>query len=120
MAKILVVDDSAFARFSIKNILESGGHEVIGNASDGKQALDLFESLRPELVTLDYLMDGMSGQEVLEELMQRDSKAKVIMISGSGCHSLEENALRAGAKFFLEKPFVQKRVLKAIDLALQS
>jgi len=78
MAKILIVDDSAFTRNMIGLIVESGGHEVVGRAEDGEQAMTLFNDLHPELVTLDYLMPDMSGEAVLGEMIETDPRAKVI------------------------------------------
>ncbi len=120
VAKILIVDDSAFTRNLIGRILQRGGHEVIGAASDGYEALDLFKSLRPELVTLDYLMPDMSGEAVLGEIMDLDPKARVIMISGSGDHTVGERALEKGAQFYLEKPDVQRDILRVIDQVLDA
>ncbi|MBT8061070.1 MAG: response regulator [Xanthomonadales bacterium] len=115
MAKILIVDDSAFARNTLSRIVEHGGHEVVGRAENGSEAMALFKSRNPELVTLDYLMEGQNGDDVLDEIMQHDSSAKVIMISGSGDHAIGARALEGGAKFFLEKPLVFRDILKVID-----
>ena len=120
MAKILIVDDSAFARNTLRMNVESGGHEVVGLAADGEQALKLFKSLLPELVILDYLMAGKSGMVVLKEIIQNDPNAKVIMISGSGDHALEERAPQAGAKVFVEKPCAQRDLLKIIDQVMKT
>ena len=119
MAKILIVDDSAFARARLKMLFESGGHEVVGGAGDGEQGLKLFKSLHPELVTLDYLMADKNGEVVLKEMIQHDPSAKVIMISGSGDHSIEERILQAGAKVFVEKSNSQRNFLKVIDQVMQ-
>ena len=119
MAQILIVDDSAFARARLKMLFESGGHEVVGRAEDGEQGLKLFKSLHPELVTLDYLMADKSGEVVLKEIIQHDPGAKVIMISGSGDHSIEERSLQAGAKVFVEKSNLQRSFLKVIDQVMQ-
>ncbi len=119
MAKILIVDDSAFARNSFSVIVESGGHEVVGRAGDGEQALKLFKSLHPELVILDYLMAGKSGEVVLKEILQHDPSARVIMISGSGDHAIEERILQEGAKVFIEKPCVKRDILKVIDQVME-
>jgi two-component system chemotaxis response regulator CheY len=118
MARILIVDDSAFARNSLKAIVEGNGHEVVGRAENGREALILFTSLQPELVTLDYLMVGETGNEVLEKLIQIDSDAKVIMISGMGDPNIQERALQAGARCFLAKPYDDEVVLRVIDQTL--
>lgn len=119
MAKILIVDDSAFARARLRMMLESGGHEVVGLAGDGQQALQLFKSLQPEIVTLDYLMAEKNGEEVLGEMIEHDPGANVIMISGSADNAIKERTLQLGAKLFIEKPIVEKDILKAIDQMMQ-
>ncbi|MCH7507775.1 MAG: response regulator [Proteobacteria bacterium] len=119
MVKILIVDDSAFARNSISMMVESGGHEVVGRAEDGEQALKLFKSLHPELVMLDYLMPGKNGEVVLKEIIQHDPSARVIMISGSGDKTIEERALQTGAKVFVKKPCVPRDLLKVIDQVME-
>ncbi len=115
MAKILIVDDSAFARNSLRLIVERGSHDVIGQASNGAQAMALFKRLDPELVMLDFLMEDMDGQAVLAEMLAHDPGAKVIMISGSGDRAVGERALRGGAKCFLEKPRASSDLLDVID-----
>jgi len=115
MAKILIVDDSAFARNNLKRIVEKGGHEVAGLAENGEQALNLFKNLDPELVMLDYLMKGKSGMEVLKEIIQYDPDAKIIMVSGLGDSTIDEEALETGAKFFVRKPYAHTNILKIID-----
>ena len=115
MAKILIVDDSAFARNVLGLIIEKGGHEIIGRAADGKSGLEMFKNLHPEIVTLDFLMEGKNGETVLKEIIKHDPSAKVIMISGSGDHSVEKKAMKTGAKDFVEKLFMKRDILKAID-----
>jgi len=115
MAKVLIVDDSAFTRNLLRRICESGGHEVVGQAANAEQAMTLFKELKPELVTLDYLMPDKSGEEVLEEMIQLDPEARVIMISGSGDNIIEKKALQTGAKVYLEKHTAQREILAVID-----
>jgi len=120
MAKILIVDDSAFARNVVGRIIEAGGHEVIGRAKDGESAVKLFKNLHPELVTLDYLMKGKNGDTILKELIECDPNAKVVMISGSGDYTVEERVRRTGAKDFVGKPFMQRDLLRVIDQVMTS
>jgi two-component system chemotaxis response regulator CheY len=120
MAKILIVDDSAFARNALKVIIEGSGHEVVGRAANGAEAITLFTSLRPELVTLDWLMAGEKGDEVLEKLMRIDPGARVIMISGMADPGVRDQALQAGAKYFLAKPFEDRTVVQTIAQAMQA
>ena len=115
MAKMLIVDDSAFARHMLRVVAESGGHEVIGVAADGDQALTLYKSLNPELVTLDWMMPGKSGEVVLMEILQHDLNAKVIMITGWANDTIEDKVMQAGAKAFLEKPDMKKNLVKLIN-----
>ena len=115
MAKILIVDDSACVRKILGVIVEKGGHEVVGHAVDGESALELFKSLHPELVTLDYVMPGKNGETVLEEIIEQDPSTKVIMIAGSGDQTVEEKILQTGAKDFVDKAYVQRDLLKVID-----
>lgn len=115
MAKILIVDDSAFARNTLGIIIEKGGHEIVGRAENGWKAVELFKSLNPEVVTLDYLMEGKNGDEVLEEMIEHDSSARVIMISGSSDAAIGKYALQRGAKVFLEKSFISRDILRVID-----
>jgi len=120
MAKILIVDDSAFARNSLELIIESSGHEVVGRAANGAEAVSLFCSLQPELVTLDYLMTGETGDEVLEKLIRIDPGVRVIMISGMADPGIRDQALQAGAKYFLAKPFEDDTVVQTIAQAMQA
>jgi two-component system chemotaxis response regulator CheY len=120
MAKILIVDDSAFTRNLLRRVYESGGHEVVGHAGNAKQALTLFKTLHPELVTLDYLMPDKNGEDVLEEMIEHDPNARVIMISGSGDNTVEERALQTGAKVYLEKHRAQREILEVIDQVMEA
>lgn len=109
------MDDSAFARNTLRIIAEKGGHEVVGRAADGDSGLKMYKRLNPELVTLDFLMAGKNGVAVLEEIIEHDPSAKVIMISGSGDNTVPTKALKSGAKDFVEKSFMQRDLLKVID-----
>jgi len=120
VTKILIVDDSSFARNRLKIIFERAGHEVVGSAKDGKQALNMFDSLHPDVVTLDYLMAGKNGEEVLKDIIQHDPAAKVIMVSGSGDHTVEEKVLAAGAKLFVEKFKSKNEFLRAVDRVMRA
>ncbi len=120
MTKILIVDDSAFSRNLIKKIVESGGHEVIGSAANGTEALELFNRLDPDLIALDYLLPDINGDAVLERILQQDAGARVIIISGSGGHTIGERALKLGAKAFVEKIHLQRDLLMTIDQVMEA
>ncbi|SFD80377.1 two-component system, chemotaxis family, response regulator CheY [Lentibacillus persicus] len=116
--RVLVVDDAAFMRMMLKDILEKNGFEVVGEAQNGQQAIDLYSELWPDLVTLDITMPEKDGMTVLKELMVLDHNAKIIMCSAMGQQDVVINAIQAGAKDFIVKPFQEERVLEATRKAL--
>ena len=118
MARVLVVDDAAFMRKVLGDALASGGHEVVGQASNGAEAVERFQELRPELTTLDITMPEKDGLEALREIVAADPGARVIMCSALGQEAKVLEAIKSGAKDFVVKPFQAPRVLEAIDKAL--
>jgi two-component system chemotaxis response regulator CheY len=118
MAKILVVDDAAFMRMMLKDILVKGGHEVVGEAANGIEAIDQYGKLQPDLVTMDITMPEMEGIEALKRIKAQDPKAKIIMCSAMGQQGMVVQAIQDGAKDFVVKPFQADRVLEAIKKAL--
>ena len=118
MANILVVDDAAFMRMMLKDILTKGGHEVIGEAANGIEAIEQYGKLKPDLVTMDITMPEMEGVDALKQIKQNDPKAKVVMCSAMGQQLMVVQAIQAGAKDFIVKPFQAERVLEAIKKAL--
>lgn len=99
--RILVVDDAAFMRMMIKDILEKNGFEVVGEAENGAQAIEKYKELEPDLVTMDITMPEMDGITALKEIRQMDSEAKVIMCSAMGQQAMVIDAIQAGAKDFI-------------------
>ncbi|MDI3546603.1 MAG: two-component system, chemotaxis family, chemotaxis protein CheY [Halanaerobiales bacterium] len=121
MAKtVLIVDDAAFMRMMIKNILLDGGYEVIGEAENGKQAVDAYKELQPDLVTMDITMPEMDGIEAVKKILAINKDAKIIMCSAMGQQAMVIEAIQAGAVDFVVKPFKPDRVLEAVDKALNS
>jgi len=116
--KILIVDDAAFMRMMIKNILTKNGFEVVGEASNGAEAVELYKKLKPDLVTMDITMPEMDGIEALKKIKEIDPNAKVIMVSAMGQQQLVIEAIQAGAKDFIVKPFQPDRLLEAVNKAL--
>ncbi|UFU01035.1 response regulator [Radiobacillus kanasensis] len=116
--KILIVDDAAFMRMMIKDILSKNGFEVVGEAENGAQAVEKFKELSPDLVTMDITMPEMDGITALKEIKQLSGEAKVIMCSAMGQQAMVIDAIQAGAKDFIVKPFQADRVLEAISKAL--
>ncbi len=118
MASVLIVDDSSFMRNVLRYIIEGGGHTVVGDAVNGEQAVTLYKSLQPEVVTLDFLMEGENGLEALKAILQHDSSARVIMISAVEYKEVKDRSLACGARSFIEKPPVPGQVLSEIDRVL--
>lgn len=116
--KVLIVDDAAFMRMMIKNVLTQNGYEVAGEASNGQEALVLYDKLKPDLVTLDITMPEMDGIQTLKELLKMDPSANVIMVTAMGQQQLVIEAIQVGAKDFVVKPFQPDRLLEAVRKAL--
>ncbi|MBU3180673.1 response regulator [Clostridium psychrophilum] len=118
MAKVLIVDDAAFMRMMIKDILEKNGYEVVGEASNGAKGVELYKVERPDIVTMDITMPEMDGIEAVKAIKAFDPAAKIIMCSAMGQQTMVMDAIRAGAKDFIVKPFQSDRVLEAIKKVL--
>lgn len=116
--KVLIVDDAAFMRMMIKDILSKNGFEVVGEAADGVQAVEKYKELAPDLVTMDITMPEMDGITALKEIKASDPSAIVLMCSAMGQQAMVIDAIQAGAKDFIVKPFQADRVLEAINKAL--
>lgn len=116
--RILIVDDAAFMRMMIRDILTKNGFEVVGEAQDGAQAIEKFKELRPDLITMDITMPEMDGIAALKEIKKVDPNAKVIMCSAMGQQAMVIDAIQAGAKDFIVKPFQSDRVIEAINKTL--
>lgn len=113
--KVLIVDDAAFMRMMIKNILGKAGYEIVGEAENGAQAVTKYKELKPDLVTMDITMPEMDGITAVKEIMKTDSSAKIIMCSAMGQQAMVIDAIQAGAKDFIVKPFQPNRVLEAVQ-----
>ncbi|WP_188454379.1 response regulator [Virgibacillus oceani] len=115
---ILIVDDAAFMRMMIKDILSKNGFDVVGEAQDGAQAVEKYKELKPDLVTMDITMPEMDGITALKQIKEMNSEAKIIMCSAMGQQAMVIDAIQAGAKDFIVKPFQADRVIEAIQKAL--
>ena len=112
--KVLIVDDAAFMRLVLKNMLEKNGYEVVGEASNGQEAIERYKVLSPDLVTMDITMPIMEGIEAVKRIREMDSNAKIIMCSAMGQQVMVVQSLQAGAKDFIVKPFQEERVLQSV------
>jgi two-component system chemotaxis response regulator CheY len=118
MANVMIVDDTAFMRMVLKNILEESGLKVVAEATNGREAVKLFKQVKPDLVTMDITMPDMDGLQALREIRKTDADARVIICSAIGQQHKVIEAIHAGAKDFIVKPFLKDRILVAINKAL--
>lgn len=115
MANVLIVDDAAFMRMSIKQMLEANGHSMAGEAGDGNEAIVKYKELNPDAVILDITMPNMNGIDALRYIKEYDPKAKVVICSAMGQQAMLAEAIQYGAKDFVVKPFEAKRLIAALD-----
>jgi two-component system chemotaxis response regulator CheY len=115
---VLICDDAIFMRTMLADILAGAGFEVVGEAENGAQAVELYKKLRPDLVTMDIVMPDMGGIDAVREITRFDADARVLMCSAMGQQALVVEAIQAGAKDFVVKPFQPSRVLEAVQRVL--
>ena len=116
--RVLVCDDAIFMRTMISDILSGAGYDVVGEAETGVQAIERYRDLKPDLVTMDIVMPDMGGIDAVREIIKHDPDAKVLMCSAMGQQALVVEAIQAGAKDFVVKPFQPSRVLEAVQRVL--
>jgi len=115
---VLIVDDAAFMRMMLKEILTKGGYNVVGEAENGIIAVAKYKELRPDIVTMDITMPEMDGISAVKEIKKVDPNAKVIMCSAMGQQAMVIEAIQSGARDFIVKPFQPVRVMEAVQKAL--
>ena len=118
MPTVLIVDDAAFMRLMLKDVLVKNGFEVVGEAENGSKAIAQYKELKPDLVTLDITMPEMDGITAAKEIMKLDSSACIVMCSAMGQQGMVIEAIQAGAKDFIVKPFQPDRVVAAVKKAI--
>ncbi len=116
--KILLVDDTKFMRMMLMNILKPKGYEIVGEAGDGLEAIELYKKHKPDLVTMDIVMPHMDGIEAVRQITAEDSNAKIIMVTAIGQESKVKEAIEAGAKGYIVKPFQAPQVLEEVEKVL--
>ncbi len=119
MKRILIVDDAAFMRMAITNILVKHEFEVVGEAENGLVGLKKYKELKPDLVTMDITMPEMTGLEALKEIIAYDPEARIVIVSAMGQENLVMEAIQHGAKSFIVKPFKEEHVVQTLKKILQ-
>ena len=117
--RILIVDDSFYMRTMLKNMLTDAGYEVVGEAANGAQALEMAAATSPDLITLDVILPDNTGLDVLKSLRQLQPSAKVVMCSAVGQEVIVTEAIENGALAYIVKPFSEEKVLEIVGTALQ-
>ena len=115
---VLICDDALFMRMMVSDILTQAGFDVVGQAETGVQAVEQYRLLRPDLVTMDIVMPDMGGIDAVREITRHDPAARILMCSAMGQQALVVEAIQAGAKDFVVKPFQASRVLEAVNRVL--
>lgn len=115
MKKILIVDDSRVSRKMIRNMLESSGFEVVGEAINGKEGCELFKKISPDVVLMDITMPEMNGLEALKIIKEDNPEAKIIIISAAGQDDNKIAAIKAGAEDFITKPYEDQKIIDSIN-----
>jgi two-component system chemotaxis response regulator CheY len=116
--KVMLVDDTKFMRMMLANILKPKGYEIVAEAGDGLEAIDKYKQCKPDLVTMDIVMPHMEGIEAVKNIVASDSNAKVIMVTAVGQESKVKEAIEAGAKGYIVKPFQAPQVLEEVQKVL--
>lgn len=116
---VLLVDDAAFMRMMLKDILSSNGYQIIGEAENGSIAISKYSELKPDITIMDITMPEMDGLQAVKEIRAQDPEAKIIMCSAMGQQAMVIEAIQSGAKDFVVKPFQADRVLEAVAKALK-
>jgi two-component system chemotaxis response regulator CheY len=117
--RVLIVDDAVVMRMMLKDILARGGFEIAGEAPNGPEAIEKYRRLRPDLVTMDIVMPGMDGIAAAKQIIATDPEAKIIMCTSMGQEALAKEALEAGAKATITKPFRPSDILDVVKAVLR-
>ncbi len=115
MKRVLIVDDSPIIHNLLRKVLERNGYEVCGDAKNGKEGVDLYEELKPDLVFMDITMPVMEGIDAAKIIMEKDAAAKIIMLSAMGDEAIMDEAKAIGVDIFLKKPFDDYKIVSAIS-----
>lgn len=114
MARVMIVDDAMFMRVTLKNILTKEGHEVVAEAQNGEEAVARYAETKPDVVTMDITMPKMDGISAVKAIMAEHPEARIVMCTAMGQKNMVMEAIQAGAKDFIVKPFQPERVIEGI------
>lgn len=117
--RILIVDDSFYMRTMLKNMLTDAGYDVVGEAANGQQAIEMAAATRPDLITLDVILPDNTGLDVLKGIRQDQPEVRIVMCSAVGQEVIVNEALESGAVAYIVKPFSEEKVLEIVSSALQ-
>jgi two-component system chemotaxis response regulator CheY len=117
--RILIVDDSFYMRTMLKNMLTDAGYDVVGEAANGQQALEMAAATRPDLITLDVILPDNTGLDVLKGIRQEQPNVRIVMCSAVGQEVIVNEALESGAVAYIVKPFSEEKVLEIVGTMLQ-
>ncbi len=118
MARILVCDDSAFMRMMLKKVLIADGHEIVGEAGDGMEAVQMYRQHKPDIATMDITMPKMDGIQAVTHIHEENPVARIVMVTALGQKAIITDALKAGASDFIVKPFDPEQVIETIRKVL--
>jgi two-component system chemotaxis response regulator CheY len=118
--RVLVVDDANFMRTIVKDTLAPNGFEIVGEATNGSEAVAMYEKLKPDLVTMDITMKEMDGLEAATAILARHADARIVMVTALGQEKMLQDSFKVGVKDFVVKPFEPERLLSAVEKALAS
>jgi len=115
MPTVLIVDDALFMRVAVGNMFKEWGFEIVGEASNGREAVELYNQHKPDLVTMDITMPIMSGLDAVKEIIPENPDANIIMMTALGQQRIIVEAIEAGAKDFITKPFEKNQLKTVVD-----
>ena len=118
MARIMIVDDALMMRMTLRKILEKAGHEIVGEAINGEQAILSYPKCQPDLVTMDITMPGLGGIETIKRIVESNPAANIVVVSALSQKNLVFDALQNGAKNYVSKPITEDKLLPVINLVL--
>jgi len=116
--RVLIVDDAVVMRMMIKGILAKSGFEIVGEAQNGVEAVEKYVQLRPDLVTMDVVMPEMDGIAAVRQILSHDPAARIVMCTSMGQQALVVEAIQAGAKSFITKPFQPPKIVETLNKVL--